>query len=69
MHHVQMEAERVKDYAIVALIEWNFHSGGAYAQDMIGLEEQDEARLKHKAHIVALSLDPCVVYEIGVSHA
>jgi hypothetical protein len=69
MHHVQMEAERVKDYVIVAPTEWNFHSGGAFAQDMIGLEELDEARLRHKAHIAALSLDPCVAYEIGVSHA
>jgi hypothetical protein len=69
LHHVLMEAERVKDYVIVAPTEWNFHSGGAYAQDMIGLEEQDEARLQHKAHIAALSLDPCVAYEIGVSHA
>lgn len=69
MHHVQIETERVKDYAIVAPTEWNFHSGGAFAQDMIGLEEQDQARLRHKAHIAALSLDPCVAYEIGVSHA
>ncbi len=69
MHHVQMEAERVKDYVIVAPTEWNFHSSGAFAQDMIGLEEQDEARLQHKAHIAALSLDPCVAYEIGVHHA
>ncbi len=69
MHYVRMDAERVKDYVIVAPTEWNFHSGGAYAQDMIGLEERDEARLKHRAHIMALSLDPCVAYEIGVSHA
>lgn len=69
MHHVQMEAERVKDYVNVAPTEWNFHSGGAYAQDMSELEEHDMERLKHRAHIMALSLDPCVAYEIEVQRA
>ncbi|HCI12573.1 MAG TPA: hypothetical protein DFK12_01055 [Gallionellaceae bacterium] len=69
MHHVQLEAERVTDYAIVAPTEWNFHPGGTFVQDMIGLEERDEASLRRRAHIAALSLDPCVAFEIEVRHA
>lgn len=69
MHHVQLEADRVADYSIVAPTEWNFHPGGAFVQDMIGLEERDEASLRRKAHIAALSLDPCVAFEIEVRHA
>ncbi|MFZ3019327.1 MAG: nickel-dependent hydrogenase large subunit [Gallionella sp.] len=69
MHHVQLEAERVVGYSIVAPTEWNFHPGGAFVQDMIGLEERDEASLRRKAHIAALSLDPCVAFEIEVRHA
>jgi coenzyme F420-reducing hydrogenase alpha subunit len=69
MHHVQLEAERVTDYSIVAPTEWNFHPGGAFVQDMIGLEERDESSLRRRAHIAALSLDPCVAFEIEVCHA
>ncbi|MCK9355286.1 MAG: nickel-dependent hydrogenase large subunit [Gallionella sp.] len=69
MHHVQLEAERVTEYSIVAPTEWNFHPGGAFVQDMVGLEERDEASLRRRAHIAALSLDPCVAFEIEVRHA
>jgi hypothetical protein len=69
MHHVLLEDERVKDYVIVAPTEWNFHPDGALVRDLMGLEEHDAERLKHIAHIMALSLDPCVGYEVEVRHA
>jgi uptake hydrogenase large subunit len=68
MHHVNIAAEKVADYVIVAPTEWNFHPGGAFAQDLRGLQERDAERLKQLAHIEALSLDPCVAYEIEVHH-
>ncbi len=64
MHHVRLAAEKVTDYVIVAPTEWNFHASGAFAQDMRGIKEKDEEYLKQLAHISALSLDPCVAYEV-----
>ena len=69
MHHVRVAAEKVAEYAIVAPTEWNFHPNGAFAQDMRGLAERDMERLQQLARIEALSLDPCVAYEIEVRHA
>ena len=69
MHHVNLAAAKVADYAIVAPTEWNFHPAGAFAQDLRGVAEQDAERLQQLAHIEALSLDPCVAYEIEIRHA
>jgi hypothetical protein len=68
MHHVRLAAGQVADYAIVAPTEWNFHPGGAFAQDMRGVKTRDAERLRQWAHIAALSLDPCVAYEVEVQH-
>ncbi|MDD5058252.1 MAG: nickel-dependent hydrogenase large subunit [Sideroxydans sp.] len=69
MHHVRLVADKVADYTIVAPTEWNFHPDGAFAQDLRGLQVQDAKRLLQLAQIEALSLDPCVEYEIEVRHA
>lgn len=69
MHHVLLENGHVREYEIVAPTEWNFHSAGAFVQEMSGLQETDAARLSHKARLAALSLDPCVPYEVEVQHA
>ncbi len=69
IHHLRLEQGKVADYTIVAPTEWNFHPDGAFVQDMRGLQEQDGQRLLQLAHIAALSLDPCVEYEIEVIHA
>lgn len=66
MHYVRLEGELVADYVIVAPTEWNFHPDGAYARDMRGLDARDMERLRQWAHVAALSLDPCVAYEIEV---
>lgn len=69
MHHVQLAAEKVANYVIVAPTEWNFHPDGSFAKEMRGLREHDAVRLQQTARIAALSLDPCVAFEIEVSHA
>lgn len=69
MHHVRLAAGKVTTYVIVAPTEWNFHPDGAFAKDMRGLQERNVVRLQQTAHIAALSLDPCVAYEIEVRHA
>jgi Ni,Fe-hydrogenase I large subunit len=69
MHHVRLAAEKVTDYVIVAPTEWNFHPNGAFAQDICGLKESDAKRLQKLAQIEALSLDPCVAYEVEIRNA
>jgi coenzyme F420-reducing hydrogenase alpha subunit len=69
MHHVRIVDTRVAEYVIVAPTEWNFHEDGAFAQDMRGLVEKDERELRLLAQISALSLDPCVAYEVEIHNA
>jgi hypothetical protein len=69
MHHVRLAGEQVVEYEIVAPTEWNFHPDGAFAQDMRGVVVKDEESLKQLAHIAALSLDPCVAYEVEIRNA
>lgn len=69
MHRARVAAGTVLEYAIVAPTEWNFHPHGAFAQGLCGVAERDPHRLRQLARIEALSLDPCVAYEIEVLHA
>ena len=69
IHQVRIAEERVADYSIIAPTEWNFHPAGAFTQALLGLHERDGERLNQLAQIEALSLDPCVPYEIEVCHA
>jgi uptake hydrogenase large subunit len=66
---VRLSSATVNDYAIVAPTEWNFHPEGAFAQDMCGLKETDARGLQQLAHVEALSLDPCVAYDVEIRHA
>lgn len=69
LHYAAVAAVNVTNYAIVAPTEWNFHLSGAFVQELQEMTEANETHLKHRAYIAALSLAPCVAYEIGVSHA
>ena len=69
LHYVRMEEGRIAEYLIVAPTEWNFHPRGALASGLIGLKENDAERLMGTVNNYVLSLDPCVEYEIGISHA
>jgi Ni,Fe-hydrogenase I large subunit len=69
IHFVRIESERIAEYFTVAPTEWNFHPQGALVNGLIGLKENDAERLMRAAKIFVLSLDPCVEYEIEISHA
>jgi hypothetical protein len=69
MHHVRLAAETVLEYEIVAPTEWNFHPDGAFARDLRGLVELEAGHLQQMANIEALSLDPCVAYEVEMRDA
>ena len=69
LHQVRLEAAQIAEYIIVAPTEWNFHPQGSLVSDLTGLKEKDENRLIETVKNFVLSLDPCVEYEIEISHA
>ncbi len=66
MHRVHLVAGQVSDYVIVAPTEWNFHPNGAFVQDLLGIKECNRERLQQLVQAEALSLDPCVSYQIEI---
>ncbi|WP_407279251.1 nickel-dependent hydrogenase large subunit [Aromatoleum evansii] len=66
MHAVRLDGERIAEYAIVAPTEWNFHADGPFVREGCGWEtDSDEAALL-RLKALALSLDPCVEYQIAI---
>ena len=66
---MQVKDGRVARYVIVAPTEWNFHPQGAFSGELVGsaAATRDEALML--ARRLALSLDPCVNFEVVVEHA
>lgn len=69
IHRVQMENDAIGEYAIVAPTEWNFHPYGTFVREAGRIAEADDATILRKAQGLALSLDPCVAYEVVLEHA
>ncbi len=69
LHRIELAADCVEDYQIIAPTEWNFHPQGAFYSEMSGCPAQtrDDARIR--AACLALSLDPCVPYELRIVDA
>ncbi len=66
LHRACVENGVIADYAVVAPTEWNFHPQGVFAHDACCIAGRDEAAVLRQAHSLALSLDPCVEYEVVV---
>lgn len=69
VHHVDIERARIGRYRIVAPTEWNFHPRGAFAAGLQGHAAVSIAEVEWAARLLAHALDPCVAYEVSVSHA
>ncbi len=69
IHRAVVEGGLVTDYVTIAPTEWNFHPQGAFAREAACLAAEDDAGLQQQARMLALSLDPCVAYEMVVEHA
>ncbi|MCP5158634.1 MAG: nickel-dependent hydrogenase large subunit [Gammaproteobacteria bacterium] len=67
LHVVHLVRDRVLDYRIIAPTEWNFHPAGPFAAGIAALGET--ADLAAAARALALSLDPCVSYQVEVVDA
>lgn len=69
LHAVWLAADRVERYIIVAPTEWNFHPHGAYVAELSEVAAESTDALRQRAEALALALDPCVAYTVGVRHA
>jgi coenzyme F420-reducing hydrogenase alpha subunit len=69
LHYVELQAEQVARYRIVAPTEWNFHPHGAFVEGMRGAEADSEQAAQQAARLMAHALDPCVAYRVQVIHA
>jgi Ni,Fe-hydrogenase I large subunit len=69
LHNLRIETGRIAEYLIAAPTEWNFHPHGSLVSGLTGLKENDAVRLMETVKYYILSLDPCVEYEIEISHA
>lgn len=67
IHRAWLENGTIADYVVVAPTEWNFHPQGAFAREALRIEGTDAAAVKRQAQALALSLDPCVEYEVMVA--
>ena len=66
LHFLQLDADKVARYVIVAPTEWNFHPAGACVEGLLGLESSDPLELRKKAELLVASLDPCVAWQVEV---
>ncbi|MBI4742433.1 MAG: nickel-dependent hydrogenase large subunit [Betaproteobacteria bacterium] len=66
LHLIEIRDDRIERYVIVAPTEWNFHPRGAFVAGIVGTPAATRAQAEASARCVALSLDPCVGYEIEV---
>lgn len=69
IHYAQVKNGVVTDYRIVAPTEWNFHPQGAFARGLAGQPAATLEEVRRHAELLLLALDPCVEYEIGITHA
>lgn len=66
LHLTQVKDGRVERYVIVAPTEWNFHPQGAFVSEITACPAASHAEAEALARRLALSLDPCVAYQIEV---
>ena len=66
VHRVEIEANRVKDYRILAPTEWNFHPQGPLALGLSGAPVPDLKKFHEPVGLLVSALDPCVALEIAI---
>ncbi|WP_038246850.1 nickel-dependent hydrogenase large subunit [Ghiorsea bivora] len=69
LHRVVLDAEnKVETYQIVAPTEWNFHPDGVLKRALETLQG-DAKSIEQQAKLLIHAMDPCVAFELEVSHA
>ncbi|MDQ7002693.1 MAG: nickel-dependent hydrogenase large subunit [Ghiorsea sp.] len=69
LHRVTLDAEnKVETYQIVAPTEWNFHPEGVLKRALETLQG-DAASIEQQARLLIHAMDPCVTFNLEISHA
>ena len=66
LHDVALDGDTVREYAIVAPTEWNFHPDGPIRHWLIGADASTPELVREHARDAAAALDPCVDCRISV---
>lgn len=69
LHQVDLAADRVLHYRIVAPTEWNFHGHGALARSLGQAPAHNRPALAQHAQWLVRSLDPCVACHVECEDA
>ncbi|HID36619.1 MAG TPA: hypothetical protein EYP39_04475 [Ghiorsea sp.] len=68
IHRVVLEDNKVKTYQIVAPTEWNFHPEGVLKKALMSLKGDAEV-IEQQAKLLIHAMDPCVKFNLEISHA
>ncbi|NEX20454.1 hypothetical protein G3480_09055 [Thiorhodococcus mannitoliphagus] len=66
VHLARLENDRVLDYRILAPTEWNFHARGPVAMGLAAMPDSEDARLRRRAELLIMAIDPCVAYDLSL---
>jgi hypothetical protein len=69
LHQIQLDGNKVGQYVIIAPTEWNFHPQGAFSRGIGACQAATRGEVAMLARRLALSLDPCVPYELRINDA
>ncbi len=60
------DAERVRDYALLAPTEWNFHPAGPFAAALLGADIGLGSAASLRVRRLAAVFDPCVAFHVDI---
>ncbi len=66
IHRVQIDADHISHYQVLAPTEWNFHPEGLVTQALDSIASGDSNGLGTLGHILINAIDPCVGYELRI---
>lgn len=68
LHRVVLSGDRVRSWQILAPTDWNFHPRGVLSRRLQGVRVP-ASQLPSLVNDLVLSVDPCVSFEVSISHA
>jgi len=68
-HRVSLNGDNIATYDINAPTRYNFREDGPVAAGLTGLSRDDDSALIRAAELHVLAIDPCVQFQVELSHA
>jgi Ni,Fe-hydrogenase I large subunit len=64
VHRLQLDGDRITQYAILAPTEWNFHPRGVAAQALTVADSPNPRTREQQARLLVNAIDPCVAFDL-----